>query len=318
MHRSLNQGKTWEKISEDLTKGGKPGDVAFGTITSIHESPVKFGVLAAGTDDGNVWVSQDGGHHWDLRNQGLPANKWVSRVWFSQEQTGKIYVALNGYRDDDFESYFYVSNDFGKTWKNLNEKRLKEPVNVLKEDPNRANSLWMGTDNGLYWSHNGGTDWVPAASLPDVAVHDLAFSSKNDQLLVGTHGRSLYLVDLKKVGLWNAELNKKTWATFQDTLVLNGVSEERKSAVEMPSYSIGEWTVWHHPTGTHHATTSVWVVGMQNNKEVFRVKKSCSRGLNDVLWNASDFPSGLKKGMYSLLFKGEDEQVLGKSVLQVK
>jgi hypothetical protein len=76
-------------------------------------------------------------------------------------------------------------------------------------------------------------------------------------------------------------------------------------------------TVWNHPKGTHHATTSVWVVGMQNNKEVFRVKKSCSRGLNDVLWSASDFPGGLKKGMYSLQFKGEDEQVLGKSVLKV-
>ncbi len=317
-HRSMNQGKTWEKISGDLTQGGKAGDVAFGTITSIHESPIKFGLLAAGTDDGNVWISQDAGHHWEKHNQGLPAHKWVSRVWFSNEVTSRIYVALNGYRDDDFNSYFFVSEDFGKTWKNLNEKKLMEPVNVLKEDPNRANSLWMGTDNGLYWSHNGGTDWVPASSIPDVAVHDLAFSTKADKLLVGTHGRSLYVVDLKKVALWTPELNKKTWATFQDTLFLDEFSNERKTAIEQSSISLGEWTVWNHPTGTHHTSNTVWVVGMQNNKEVFRVEKSFNRGLNDVLWNSTDFPNGLKKGMYSLQFRTKDEQILGKSMLQVK
>jgi photosystem II stability/assembly factor-like uncharacterized protein len=317
-HRSMNQGKTWEKISGDLTQGGKAGDVAFGTITSIHESPIKFGLLAAGTDDGNVWISQDAGHHWEKHNHGLPAHKWVSRVWFSNEVTSRIYVALNGYRDDDFNSYFFVSEDFGKTWKNLNEKKLMEPVNVLKEDPNRANSLWMGTDNGLYWSHNGGTDWVPASSIPDVAVHDLAFSTKADKLLVGTHGRSLYVVDLKKVALWTPELNKKPWATFQDTLFLEEFSNEPKTAVDQPSLSLGEWTVWNHPTGTHHTSNSVWVIGMQNNKEVFRVEKSFNRGLNDVLWNSTDFPNGLKKGIYSLQFRTKDEQILGKSMLQVK
>jgi len=146
----------------------------------------------------------------------------------------------------------------------------------------------------------------------------LAFSTKADKLLVGTHGRSLYVVDLKKVALWTPELNKKTWATFQDTLFLDEFSNERKTAIEQSSISLGEWTVWNHPTGTHHTSNTVWVVGMQNNKEVFRVEKSFNRGLNDVLWNSTDFPNGLKKGMYSLQFRTKDEQILGKSMLQVK
>lgn len=117
LHRSLNQGDDWETISEDLTTGGKKGNVAYGTLTSISESPFQFGLLYVGSDDGYINLTKNGGGSWTRISNNLPQNLWVSRVVASSHKKERVYVTLNGYRFDDFTPYVYMSNDYGQTWK---------------------------------------------------------------------------------------------------------------------------------------------------------------------------------------------------------
>ena len=100
--RSFDQGNNFSEISEDLTTGGIKGDVAYSTLTSIHESPLKFGLIYTGSDDGLIYITKDGGNSWQQISKGLPAKMWVSRVQASQYEEGRVYAALNGYRWDDF------------------------------------------------------------------------------------------------------------------------------------------------------------------------------------------------------------------------
>lgn len=205
LHRSFNQGNDWEVISSDLTNGGEKGDVPFGTLTTIHESPKKFGLIYTGSDDGLVYVTKDGGNNWKNISAGLPAGYWVSRVQASAFEQNRVYVALNGYRNDNFKAFVFVSENNGDTWRQLGAELPLEPVNVLKEDPTNADLLFVGTDHGLYISLDRGQHFMVMnkpdshQGLPAVAVHDLVVHPRENELLVGTHGRSLYLADMKHV-----------------------------------------------------------------------------------------------------------------------
>ena len=150
LHRSMNQGDDWETISEDLTEGGEKGNVAYGTLTTISESPFKFGLLYTGSDDGLLHVSQDGGGSWNPISSTMPEDMWVSRVAASKHKKERVYVSLNGYRWDDFTTYIYKSDDYGKTWTSISGNISSSPVNVILEDPENENLLFVGTDNGLY------------------------------------------------------------------------------------------------------------------------------------------------------------------------
>ncbi len=194
LYRSMNKGDDWTAISEDLTKGGKKGDVAFGTISSIDESPFQFGKLLVGTDDGGVYRSEDGGVKWINISKGLPEDMWVTRVWASRHERDRIYLSMNGYRWDDFTPYLYMSDDNGATWKSISNGIPPEPVNVIKEDKVNPDLLYIGTDHGLYISLDRGSSYMLMNNgLPAVAVHDLVVHPKTKDLIVGTHGRSIYL-----------------------------------------------------------------------------------------------------------------------------
>ncbi|MEM1116532.1 MAG: glycosyl hydrolase [Bacteroidota bacterium] len=224
VHRSLDRGETWETLSGDLTHGGQPGDVPYGTTTSLHESPLEFGLLAVGTDDGRVHVTEDGGRTWADRSAGLPADLWVSRVELSGHDRDRLLVALNGYRWDHFESYVYRSDDLGRTWTRLGADLPAEPVNVAKEDPRNPEVVYVGTDAGLYLSLDGGASFhgfhgqraaAPEAGdaeagdatadasdspvLPNAPVHDLVVQAREADLVVGTHGRSIWIADVALV-----------------------------------------------------------------------------------------------------------------------
>lgn len=198
-YRSMNQAATMEPLSTDLTKGPKEGNVPYGTIVTLSESPLKFGLLYAGTDDGNVQRSDDGGYTWTLVNGSLPKNLYVSRVVASAYQLGRVYVTLNGYRYDNFSPWIYESDDFGKTWTQLGTDLPYEPLNVVREDPTNENILYAGTDNGLYVSMDRGKSFMTLGKLPPVAVHDIAIQKRDNEILVGTHGRSIYKGSLKTV-----------------------------------------------------------------------------------------------------------------------
>lgn len=207
LHRSFNQGDDFQEISEDLTNGGQKGDVAFGTLTTIHESPMRFGLIYTGSDDGLVHVTRDGGFHWEKIIKDLPENLWVSRVQASSYVEGRVYLALNGYRWDDFRSYIYVSEDYGQNWQPIGKDLPPEPVNVIKEDPKNENILYVGTDNGLYISLDRGASFVYMDNnLPAVAVHDVVVQAREQELIVGTHGRSLYLADVSQIQQFDEKL----------------------------------------------------------------------------------------------------------------
>ena len=198
LYRSMDKGDTWEAISEDLTNGAKKGNVPYGTLTCVHESPLKFGLLYVGSDDGLLHVTKDGGNSWKKISDGLPQNMWISRVQASAFDKATVYVALNGYRWDDFTPYIYVSKNYGETWEQLGKDLPAEPVNVIKEDPKNANLLYVGTDHGLYVSLDKGKSFMAFdKDLPSVAVHDVVVHPRDKEILVGTHGRSLYIA---KVG----------------------------------------------------------------------------------------------------------------------
>lgn len=202
LYKSLDRGDSWTCISPDLTSDPGPekqGNVPFGTITSLSESVLKPGLLYAGTDDGNIQVTRDDGKHWSLINTGIPP-KWISRVIASRHETGTVYVSLTGYREDDFEKYLYISRDFGRTWKSIAGDLPAESINVVREDPQDKNILYVGTDLGAYVSLNRGQNWFSLCNhLPTTPVHDIVIHPRENEMVIGTHGRSCFVLDIKPV-----------------------------------------------------------------------------------------------------------------------
>ena len=194
-HRSMSKGDSLVTLSTDLTTNPTQGDVPFGTTTTISESPIRFGLIYVGTDDGNVQVSKDGGNSFTMISQKLPKGLYVSRVIASKYNVARVYVTLNGYRNDHFNAYVYQSDDYGTTWKQIMKDLPSEPVNVIKEDAVAEQVLYVGTDGGLYVSLDGGNSSMAwTKGLPaSVPVHDLEIHPRDHEIVLGTHGRSLYV-----------------------------------------------------------------------------------------------------------------------------
>jgi hypothetical protein len=201
--RSLQKGENLEVLSGDLTNGSRDGDVPFGTSTTLAESPLKFGLIYIGTDDGNIQVSKDDGYNWTKVSGGLPKTVqgfYVSRVTPSAFKEGRVYASLNGYRNDNFSSFLFVSEDYGTSWAQIAADLPMEPINVIAEDTKKENIIYIGTDNGLYASFNmGKTCMVLDNNLPRVPVHDIAIQPRENELVIGTHGRSVYIAKIKDI-----------------------------------------------------------------------------------------------------------------------
>ncbi|MDX2047475.1 MAG: hypothetical protein SFU87_11860, partial [Chitinophagaceae bacterium] len=200
-HRSLNKGDSMMTLSPDLTNGRKSGNVPYGTITTIDESPLRFGLVYAGTDDGHIHISKDAGYTWAKISAKLPQGLWVSRVIASQHKEARVYASLNGYRDDHFLPYIFVSDDYGATWKQLGKDLPAEPVNAIKEDHKYDSIIYTGTDGGLYASIDAGNNFMMLNNgLPkSVPVHDIAIQTRENEIVLGTHGRSIYIARLDSV-----------------------------------------------------------------------------------------------------------------------
>jgi photosystem II stability/assembly factor-like uncharacterized protein len=206
-HRSFNQGDTMISLTGDLTKASRTGNVPYGTLTTISESPIRFGLIYTGSDDGNVFVTKDAGANWELisakpkKKSILPQERWVSRIFASRFKEGRVYLSFNGYRNDDFAPYLFISNDYGATWNMLGKDLPTEPINVVKEDPKNENIIYVGTDGGLYVSFDKGRSFMAwNAGLPkSIPIHDIAFQERENEIILGTHGRSLYVASLDKI-----------------------------------------------------------------------------------------------------------------------
>ncbi len=200
--KSTTRGDEWTCVSPDLTTNPGPekqGNVPYGTITDISESPLTKGLLYAGTDDGQLHVSKDDGGTWVKIDEGLP-DKWVSRVVASKYDAGTAFVSFTGYREDDFEAYLFLSSDFGATWRSIANNLPFEAINVIREDPFERDLLYVGTELGIYCSMDRGKTWHSLThGLPTVAVHDIAVHPRDGDLVIGTHGRSAFVLDAKRI-----------------------------------------------------------------------------------------------------------------------
>jgi len=196
--RSWNRGDTWEKISADLSYNDpkQQGDIPYQTVFALSESPMRFGLLYAGTDDGRLHVTKDGGKTWAEITKGLQPKRWVSKAVASAFDEGTVYVAQNGKRDDDVTAYLWKSTDFGATWKSLVGNIPLGPINVIAQDPTDARILYVGTDIGVYASVDGGATWnVLGGNLPSAYVHDIVVHPRDKAIVAATHGRGMWVMD---------------------------------------------------------------------------------------------------------------------------
>ena len=202
--KSPFRGESWEEVSPDLTRndeskfGGREVS-QYGTLTTIDESPVEQGVLWAGTDDGNVQASRDGGENWTLLNANIPDNPgyWVSRIIASHHAAGGAYVTFTGRHMADYAPFVYKTIDYGDTWTSIASNLPDESINVIREDRKNPNLLFVGTDRTVHVSLDGGQHWdLLKNNLPTIPVHDLVIHPRENDLVVGTFGRGFYIADI--------------------------------------------------------------------------------------------------------------------------
>ncbi len=205
--RSFDRGDHWEEISPDLTtndpvKIAGEGNIVYCTITTISESPRRPGVIWVGTDDGRVWMTRNHGADWTEMTEriaaaGGPSEYWVSRVFASPHASGTAYVAKTGYRRDDFRPFVFRTTDFGATWTAISDELPDSPVNVIIQDHENPDILYLGNDQGVYVSATEGQRWLPMrGNMPTVPVHDLVVHPREDDLIVGTYGRGIWITDV--------------------------------------------------------------------------------------------------------------------------
>jgi photosystem II stability/assembly factor-like uncharacterized protein len=202
LFRSRDRGQTWDRISPDLTRNDRArlGDIPFQTIFAISESPMRAGVVYAGTDDGRIHVTRDGGANWNDVSGRLPQDRFVAELTASKWDEGTVYAVLNGKRDDDFAPYIYRSTDYGRSWTSIVNNIPSGPVNVIKEDPKNRTVLYVGTDLGVYASIDRGATWQELGdSLPTTYVHDLVVHPRDDIMVIATHGRGMFAMDVRPI-----------------------------------------------------------------------------------------------------------------------
>lgn len=219
LFKSTDRGFTWEAISPDVTKqidrdtlmimGRKlseqllsrnDGISSYGNITRIAESPIDENVIYVGTDDGNVQVTRDGGATWtDLTSHfpDLPPRTYVSRLVASRHVAGRVYVTFDGHRNDDFAPHVFVSEDYGQRWRSMTAGLPDGwTVNAFAEHPVNADLLFLGNEIGIYFSVNRGEEWLRLNNnLPTVPVDDIVVHPRDNDLVIGTHGRGAWILD---------------------------------------------------------------------------------------------------------------------------
>ena len=204
--RLKNHGEEWTAISPDLstqdphkTTTVGSGAENYGVVYALAESPLKAGLLWAGTDDGKLWITEDDGAHWTDLTGNLPApakGQWVSRIEPSAQDAKVAYLAVDGHRAGIYTPLVFRTSDAGHTWTSLAANLPADsPVKVVREDPVNPALLYAGTEFGLFASLDRGGSWVKLGGLPTVAIDDLQIHPREHDLVIATHGRSLYVLD---------------------------------------------------------------------------------------------------------------------------
>jgi photosystem II stability/assembly factor-like uncharacterized protein len=303
--RSIDRGDTWTIVSPDLTRG-KPGPSEYNghTITTIAESPLRPGLIYVGTDDGKVWRTSDDGKGWlDLSTTipELPQNRWITRVECSRFDEGTVYLSIDRHRNDDLAPYLCRSTDCGKSWTSLAAGLPEEgPVHVIREDPVNKDLLYTGTEFGLFVSIDAGKTWHKQATLPTVPVHDLTVHPRDSELIIGTHGRGICVMDVKPL----QELTANTFAEPAHLFTLRPATAYRQRILhtlgiksfsgENPPYGAG---IYLYLREAPRDLPKVTVIDQEGKgKKVVELTGARSAGLQRLAWRLA--PAGTPQGIY--------------------
>jgi S1-C subfamily serine protease/photosystem II stability/assembly factor-like uncharacterized protein len=247
--RSVKKGADLRQISPEITR------TKAGSGTAISESPRNPDVIWAGTDDGYVWVTRDGGQKWEnvtdaIKSAGLPGYRWVATLEASADREGRCYVCFDAHRSDDDKPYLFVTEDFGKTWKSITSN-LPEfgSTRCLREDITNPDLLYCGTEFGAWVSANRGASWAKlGGNLPTVAVHEFAQPTTAGEIVAGTHGRSLWVLDVTSLRQMKAEALKAPVTLFAPA---PGIRWRAEGGAESPySQTDKKFVGQNPPTGT--------------------------------------------------------------------
>lgn len=196
VNKTVNRAVSWTPISPDLSNGPPSGNLAYGTITTIAAAPSDSNTIYAGTDDGNVWVTQNGGVNWTKISDTLPL-RWITRVAVDPADAQTAYVTLSGYRWDEYLPHIFRTTDAGFSWEDISGNLPEAPLNDVIADPLTDSTLYVASDVGVFITQNSGGDWQFLGSgLPNVPVTDLTLHNPTRTLLAATYGRSMFTFDL--------------------------------------------------------------------------------------------------------------------------
>ena len=214
LHMSEDQGESWKSISPDLTTndpdklkqeetGGLTIDNSAAenhcTLFTIIESPLNKNEIWVGTDDGNLQLTKDGGKSWTLLNSNisaLPAHTWVSHIEVSSHDAGTVFATFDGHKSGDPKPYIFKTTDYGQSWTSLVTKDIPAYCHIIKQDLVNPNLLYLGTEFGMFISIDGGEQWVPfTGGLPKVSIRDMVFQERENDLIISTHGRGIFIID---------------------------------------------------------------------------------------------------------------------------
>jgi photosystem II stability/assembly factor-like uncharacterized protein len=242
--KTTDRGDNWTKLSPDLTRGPKDVPITNSghNLTAIAESPAKAGVIWAGTDDGNLWVSTDGGKDWtELTDKvpGVPRDRTISRIEPSPFDAGTAFLAIDRHRNDDFKPYLFKTTDFGQNWVPLSAGLPEGAcVLVVRQSPRNKDLLFAGTELGLYVSLDGGASWghVNRGGLPaHVRVDDVVIHPRERELVVGTHGRGIWVMDVSPLEQLTPEILKADAHLF-DVKPVTLLKEQKRGAEPPKGY----------------------------------------------------------------------------------
>ena len=312
LFRTTDGGQSWTKISPDLStndpeklkdSGGpinpdNSGAEVHCTIITISESSVEKGVIWCGTDDGNVQITRDSGQTWNnvVKNiKGLPANTWCSRIEASHYDAGTAYAAFDGHRSDDYNTYAYKTTDFGKTWISLKGNLPFGWIHVIREDLRNPNLLFVGTEFSIYASLDSGRSWFSLKNdLPTVAVRDIAVHPRANDLIIGTHGRGVWIMDdispLQEMSDEVLESDHHIFSIRSATQFFPSASRESFGkpdyAAKNPTYGMTINTFFKSKPKDRPQI----LIKNEKEEEIYKIRLPTREGLHRSMWNLQFLP----------------------------
>ncbi len=311
--KSTDRGDNWTIISPDLTRYKMGAPASWHTITAIAESPKNAEVLYAGCDDGNLHLSKDGGKTWiDITKKikDLPLDRHINKIECDPFEVGTVYVTTNRYRNDDLKPYLFKSTDYGETWQSLT-KGLPEdnPLYVVRVSTRNPKVLFLGSEQGLYVSINGGADWVKMTNKlpPALPVHDLVIHPHQRDLVLATHGRGIYILEVGPIEELAKSLEKDGYLYQPRTALsysVRNIESTNPSAYrgENPATGI---SIRYHINKKDDKQSVQIRVDNQQGKTLISWKKDAQLGFNQFAWDLTtgDPKVALRPGEYKLILE---------------